>query len=103
VRTLAVRGVRVRREPGGGRIVELHVINRGNVTESLRRDDVRLVLRRGVAESRVRADARDLRPRTGGVVQFRYRGRLVGWVTATARIAAELGRPAVSRSFRVKL
>jgi cytochrome c biogenesis protein ResB len=38
-----------------------------------------------------------------GVVQFRYRGRLAGWVTARVRLTLEPGRPVISRTFRVKL
>ena len=38
-----------------------------------------------------------------GIVQLRYLGRSKGWVTATGRIAMEPGRPAVSRTYRVKL
>ena len=47
---------------------------------------------------------RDLRPRTHGVVEFRYRGRLAGWVTARVRLnPSSPGRPVISRTFRVKL
>ena len=84
-------------------MIELDVANRGNVTESLERGDVRLTLRRGSGVTQVRADPRDLRPRTGGIAQFRYRGPLQGWVTATARIALEPGRPLAGRTYRVKL
>jgi hypothetical protein len=102
VRQVALRGLRVRRTPEG-RILELEVANRGNVTERLGRGRVRLALRRGVAHATLRAEARDLRPRTRGVVQFRYRGRLEGWVTARAQLASEPGGPFVQRSFRVRL
>ena len=102
VRRLSLGPLRVRRERGA-RILELDVRNRGNVTESLERGDVGLTLRRGSAEIRVRAEPRDLRPRTGGIVQFRYRGALQGWATATARITGKPGRAAVSRTYRVKL
>ena len=77
--------------------------NRGNVTESLGRGDVRLTLRSGPAVTHLRADPRDLRPRTGGIAQFRYRGPLQGWVTATARIALAPGRAPVLRTYRVRL
>jgi len=102
VRRLSLGPLRVRRERGA-RILELDVRNRGNVTESLERGDVGLTLRRGSAEVPVRVEPRDLRPRTGGIVQFRYRGALHGWATATARIASEPGRPPVFRAYRVKL
>ena len=102
LRRLTLGGLRPRRQHRA-RALELYVTNRGNVTESLRRSDVWLTLRRGTAVTQVRADPRDLRPRTGGIVQFAYRGPLAGWVTATARIAGEPGRPAVLRTYRVKL
>jgi hypothetical protein len=102
VRRLALGRLRVRRHRGL-RVIELDVANRGNVTESLERGDVRLTLRRGSGVTQVRADPRDLRPRTGGIAQFRYRGPLQGWVTATARIALEPGRPLAGRTYRVKL
>ena len=102
VRRLALGRLRVRRHRAL-RVIELDVANRGNVTESLDRGDVRLTLRRRAAVTQVRADPRDLRPRTGGVAQFRYRGPLQGWVTATARIALQPGRPPVGRTYRVKL
>jgi len=102
VRRLSLGPLRVRRERGS-RILELDVRNRGNVTESLERGDVGLTLRRGSAEIRVRAEPRDLRPRTGGIVQFRYRSALQGWATATARITGKPGRAVVFRTYRVKL
>jgi hypothetical protein len=102
VRALTLGALRLRRERSA-RIVELVVANRGNVTESLARGDVRVTLRRGPLRAVVRADPRDLRPRTRGIVQLRYRGPLSGWVTATVRVAAEPGRPARSRTYRVKL
>ena len=102
VRRLSLGPLRARRERGT-RILELDVRNRGNVTESFERRDVGLTLRRGVEELKVRAEPRDLRPRTGGIVQFRYRGALQGWATAAVRIAGEPGRAAVFRTYRVKL
>jgi hypothetical protein len=102
VRRLAMRGLRVRRVRGA-RILELRVVNRGNVTETLDAGRIRLWVRRGATELRLRADARDIRPRTTGVVQFRYRGRLAGWVTVRARLVPAPGRREVSRIFRVEL
>lgn len=102
VRSVAVRGLRVRRA-GRARTLELVVTNRGNVTETLDATRVRLFLQRHGARSSVRPETREVRPRTNGVVQFRYGGRLAGWVTARVRLALEPGRPSVSRTFRVKL
>jgi hypothetical protein len=102
VRRLALRGLRVRR---GRRawIFQLSVVNHGNVTETLERGRVSISLRRGAAHARLGAEARALRPRTSGVVQFAYRGGLSGWVTARAQVAAQPGRPGARRTFRVRL
>lgn len=102
VRSVAIRGLRLRRA-GRARTLELVLANRGNVTETIDTTGVRLFLVRKGARSSVRAETRELRPRTNGVVQFRYRGRLAGWVTARVRLTLEPGRPVLSRTFRVKL
>ena len=73
------------------------------MTETIDATRVGLVLVGKGTRSSVRAETRELRPRTNGVVQFRYRGRLGGWVTARLRLALEPGRPALFRTFRVKL
>jgi hypothetical protein len=102
VRRLVVGRLRVRRAHGS-RILELSVANRGNVTETLARDGVRVSLLRRGRRTTVSAESRDLRPRTSGVVQFRYHGRLSGWTTARVEIAPLEGGREVRRSFRVKL
>ena len=102
VRNLAVHALRVRRVRAA-RILELAIVNRGNVTETLGRGRVWVSLRRGDADVRLRADPRLLRPRTRGIVQLRYHGRLRGWVAVRARIAAQPGVPVVRRTFRVRL
>ena len=102
MRGLAVRGLRLRRARGA-QILELGVVNLGNVTETLDVSRIALWVRQGRTELRLRPDARDLRARTSGVVQFRYRGTLAGWVTARVRLTQSPGRPDVSRTFRVKL
>ncbi|HET6601123.1 MAG TPA: hypothetical protein VFG57_04105 [Gaiella sp.] len=102
VRSVAIRALRVRRA-GRTRTLELVLANRGNVTESIDAVRVRVLLVRKGARASVRAETRALRPRTNGVVQFRYRGRLAGWITARVRLTLEPGRPALSRTFRVKL
>ena len=102
VRRLAVRALGVRRSRRG-RTLELHVTNGGNVTERLGRGQVRLVLRRAGVRARPRADVRELRPRTGGIVQIPYHGPLRGWVTVHAEIVSQPGRLAVRQAFRVKL
>jgi len=102
VRSVAIRGLRIRRARRA-RTLELVLANRGNVTETIHAARVRLVLVCKGARSSVRAETRELRPRTNGVVQLPYRGRLVGWVTARVRLTLEPGRPVLSRTFRVKL
>lgn len=102
VRSVAVRGLRVRRYRRA-RALEVVVVNRGNVTETLDASRIRLSIARSGTGVSLRPEARALRPRTSGLVQFRYRGRLAGWVTARVRLALEPGRPVVSRTFRVKL
>jgi hypothetical protein len=102
VRRLELRGLRARRVRGT-RIVELVVVNRGNVTETISSGRVRLFLRRGPRRVTLRAEGRDLRPRTTGLVQFRYRGSLGGWVAARVEIAAGPGGRPARRTFHVKL
>jgi hypothetical protein len=102
VRRLVLRRVDLRRAHRV-RLLEVLVSNLGNVTETLERGRVRVVLVRGRAQTILRADARDLRPRTNGVVTVRYGGRADGWATARVEIAATDGGPVVRRSFRVKL
>lgn len=102
VRSVAVRALRVRRA-GRTRTLELVLANRGNVTETIDAGRVRLSLVRKGAGSSLRPEPREVRPRTSGIVQFRYRGRLAGWLTARVRLGLEQGRPVVSRTFRVKL
>lgn len=102
VRRLELRGLRVRHAGQGG-MLELLVVNRGNVTETLRRKRVLLTLhRRGHALIQLRPEARTLRPRTRGVVEFRYRGRLRGWLTARATVSAGHGVVA-RRTYRIRL
>ena len=102
VRSVAIRALRVR-HAGRTRTLELVLANHGNVTETIDAARVRLLLVRKGVRSPVRADVRELRPRTNGVVQLRYRGRLTGWVTARVRLTLEPGGPILSRTFRVKL
>jgi hypothetical protein len=87
----------------GPRVLELTVVNRGNVTETLSRGRLRLVLRRGRRQTTLFFEPRDLRPGTRGVAQIRYRGPLHGWVTARVRLRAVSGDAAVTRAYRVRL
>ena len=82
VRRLALRGLRAVRTRRG-RLLELVVVNRGNVTESFTRGrTVVSVERDGRRLARLTADGRSLRPGTRGVLQFPLRRRLRGNVLA---------------------
>jgi len=84
------------------RLFELLVANKGNVTETLGRGQVDVVLARaGRTIARLRPVPRELRPRTSGLVQLRYRGSIRGVVAVRVRIAA--GRTTVLRTFRIRL
>ena len=102
VRRLAIGPLQAHRAHGP-RVLELTVVNRGNVTETLSRGRLRLVLRRGRRQTALFFEPRDLRPGTRGVAQIRYRGPLHGWVTARVRLRAVSGAAAVTRAYRVRL
>jgi hypothetical protein len=66
-----------------GWTIDLLLANRGNVTERVTGACVRMELRRGGRlVTTLRPLARDLLPRTRGIVEFRYGGRLHGALTA---------------------
>jgi hypothetical protein len=101
VRRLDARSLTVRRA-GARRKLELLLVNRGNVTERLGDDRLRLaLLRRGRVFATVRPRGRELLPRSAGLAEFAYRGPVRGDVVA--RI--ELGRAVrgARRSFHVRL
>ena len=100
-RRLRIGGLSVRRSHGA-RLLELWIANRGNVTESLWRGRVRIVLTRGGSSTRLPTAARELRPRTTGLVQLVYRGRLRGSVGVRAELVEPGGR-VLRRTFRVRL
>jgi hypothetical protein len=102
VRHLRLGRLRVAGE-ASGRTLQLVVVNAGNVTEPLLH--VRTVLwrptRRHVAT--VTTAARELRPRTRGVFEFRLRTRAHGPATARVVIPAAPGRPAIRRTYRIRI
>jgi hypothetical protein len=101
IRRLELGQLVVRRR-GRTRLLELLLINRGNVTETVQQSLVRVALRRrGRVFATLRPDPRRLRPRTRGIVQFRYRGAVRGWVTGHATVS--VGRAAVTSSYRIRL
>ncbi len=86
------------------RSLELLVANDGNVMESLERQGVLIFLsQRGRRFATLAGANRTLRPRTRGIVVFRYRGPRRGWVTARVVIAGESGRGVVRRTYRLRV
>lgn len=103
VRRLELRGLRVVRG-GRFRVLELRIANRGNVTESFARARARMSLHRGGRRiARLTADPRELRPRTSGILQFRYRGALRGGVIAQVDVSPDSSGPVMRRTFRIRL
>jgi hypothetical protein len=97
VHRVAVEALRVRRS-GRVRTLSLRLENRGNVTEELSGKRLTVTLwRRGRLLARLRPAARELLPRSRGVVEVRYRGSLRGAITARVTAATD------HRSFRVRL
>ena len=101
---LDVSRLRVRRAREGD-LLELSVFNRGNVTERLARDRVRVTLRRrGRVIARLRAVPREVFPHSPATETFRYRGRLRGPVRAVVEVARPAkGVPILRRSYRIRL
>ena len=79
------------------------LVNRGNVTETLGHRSVRVTLARENTRVTFRAGARELRPRTSGVVLLQVRRNLHGWFSARVEVAAEPGRAIVVRTSRIRL
>ena len=103
VRRLALRDLRARGH-GRTRVLELLVVNRGNVTEELGPHRVLVTLRRhGRVLARLEGQPRALLPRSRGLVFFRYRGHSTGVVSALAVLASDDGGASVYRSFRLRL
>jgi hypothetical protein len=103
VRRLQLGRLRVTRR-GGKRALELAVVNAGNVTERLLR--VRTVVSRLPSRRRIAtaaAGARELRPRTRGLLDFRLRTRAHGPAEARVLVPAAPGRPALRRAYRIRL
>jgi hypothetical protein len=103
VRRIDIRVLRVRRA-GAGRTLELVLANRGNVSELVTGRRLSVVLRRkGRIIGKLRAAPQTLLPRTTGLVDLRYRGKVRGPVTATVRLAATNGGSARLHRFRLRL
>lgn len=103
VRRLRLGRLRVARR-GGRRALELVVINRGNVTERLRR--VRATLWQPVPRRRLataRAGVRELRAHSRGLLDFRLRTSARGMVAVRVRVPAEPGRRVLHRTYRLRI
>jgi translation initiation factor IF-1 len=100
VRRLDPRALDVRRRHGR-RLLELRLVNRGNVVEQLDGRRLRIVLLRGRRRlARLRPRRRELLPHATGIAEFVYGGRARGRLVARVELGApERGR---SRSFRVR-
>jgi hypothetical protein len=101
VRRLDARALTVRHS-GAQRLLELRLVNRGNVTERLAGDGLRLALyRNGRKLVTLRPQNRELLPHSAGLAVFAYRGRLRGAVLARV----ELRRPVrgARRSYHLRL
>lgn len=101
VRGLDARSLTVEHR-GTARLLELRLVNRGNVTEELGGNGVRLsLLRQGRVFATLRSRRRELLPHSAGVAVFAYRGRVRGPVIARLRLRTPLRGPV--RRFHVRL
>ncbi len=101
VRRLDASALTVRRR-GALRLFELRLVNRGNVTERLPGDGLRLsLLSGGRTFARLRPEGRELLPHSAGIAVFAYRGRIRGAVVA--RVALRSPVRGSRRSFHVRL
>lgn len=102
-RRLDVRGLHVR-DLAHGRLLELTVANRGDVTEAVAGAFSVSIYRGGHLVTRLRPRPRDLLPRSSGLAEVVYRGAAHGWFIAVVdvRRGGPRGR-ASQRAFRVRL
>jgi hypothetical protein len=101
VRRLDARALTVRRS-GTQRLLELRIVNRGNVMERLAGDALRIsLLRDGRKLATLRPLSREILPHSAGIAVFAYRGRLRGPVVARVELRPPIEGP--RRSFRVRL
>jgi hypothetical protein len=101
VRRLDARALTVRRS-GTLRLLQLRLVNRGNVTERLGGDGLRVSLLRDARKLvTLRPRSRELLPHSAGIAVFAYRGRLRGSVLARVELLSPIRGP--RRSFRVRL
>ena len=90
---LDARALTVRRRRGL-RLLELRLVNRGNVTERLGGDGLRLVAApRGRVFATLRPRRRELLPHSAGIAEFAYRGRVRGTVVARIELRPPVRGP----------
>jgi hypothetical protein len=101
LRRLDARALTVRRS-GALRLLELRLVNRGNVTERLAGDGLGISLYRDRRKLvTLRPQGRELLPHSGGIAIFAYRGQLRGNVVARVELRPPVEGP--TRSFRIRL
>ncbi|HEU5244185.1 MAG TPA: hypothetical protein VFU33_07275 [Gaiellaceae bacterium] len=101
VRRLDARALTVRHS-GALRLLELRLVNRGNVTERLADDGLGItLLSAGRKPVRLRPRGRELLPHSAGIAVFAYRGTLRGTVIARVELRSPVEGP--GRSFRIRL
>jgi hypothetical protein len=101
VRHLEARALTVRRR-GELRLLELRLVNRGNVEEELRQDGLRMsLLQDGSKVVTLRPRSRELLPHSSGVAVFPYRGRLRGSILARVELPPPMR--GAGRSFHIRL
>jgi hypothetical protein len=88
VRRLDPRALTVQHS-GALRLLELRLVNRGNVTEQLAGDGLRVALLRDRRKfTTLRPQSRELLPHSVGIAVFAYQGRLRGSVVARVELRA---------------
>jgi hypothetical protein len=101
VRRLDPRALAVRRR-GTMRVLELRLVNRGNVTERLGGDGLRIsLLQDGRKFATLRPQSRELLPHSAGIAVFTYRGQLRGDALARVELRPPVQGP--RRSFHLRL
>jgi hypothetical protein len=101
VRRLGVGGLTLRRQ-GARRLLELRLVNRGNVTEQLAGGGLRLSLRQnGRRFATLKARREELLPHSSGVAEFSYGGRVRGAVVARVELRPPVRGP--RRAFHLRL
>jgi hypothetical protein len=102
VRRLRLQGLRRVGKTARGRALELVLLNRGNVTETLARGGATVALERGGRRlARLSSEPTSLRPGTRGVLRFPLGRRLVGSALARVDLATDAGR--LQRVYRLRL